>query len=191
MKPAAALEAVETAMRLDPRKGDRYLFDRGCAYTLLGRRKEAIPDFKRYLVLHPDHFMSHAFLGNNYSFLGDEDDARTEAAAVERAIAANPNHPLGYALADLLNSLGKPAEALLVVDKVTRVDAHGRVDFPEWSWYEQGSAFTLLGRPEEAILAFKRYLARYPDNFWAHAYLAVDYMEVGHPDASGRRRRKL
>jgi len=45
-------------------------------------------------------------------------------------------------------------------------------------------AFTLLGRPKEAIPALKRYLARFPDNFWAHAYLAVDYMELGHNGAA-------
>jgi adenylate cyclase len=177
-KPAAALEAVETAMRLDPLNSDTYLYEQGWAYSLLRRWKDAIPALKRDLVRYPDMFMAHSFLGSDYSFLGDEDGARAEAAAVERAVAASPNSPAAYvALADLLNSLGRPAEALVAVDKAIRLDPRSRANY-WYSWY-QGSAFTLLGRPKEATPALKRYLARYPDSFWAHAYLTVDYMELG------------
>ncbi len=43
----------------------------------------------------------------------------------------------------------------------------------------EGVAFTLLGRPKEAIPALKRWLAHHPDDFWVHTYLSVDYMELG------------
>jgi adenylate cyclase len=182
-KPAEALEAVEKAMRLDPLNSDTYLFEQGWAYSLLGRRKEATSALKRDLVRYPDQFVAHSLLGSDYSFLGDEEGARAEAAAVERAVVASPNSYAAYvALADLLNSLGKPAEALVAVDKAMRLDPRSGANY----WYSgyQGWAFTLLGRPKEAISALKCYLARYPDNFWAHAYLAVDYMELGHNDAA-------
>jgi adenylate cyclase len=107
VKPAEALEAVETAMRLNPLNRDTYLYEQGLAYSLLGRRKEAIPALKRDLVRYPDQFGAHSFLGSDYSFLGDEEGARAEAVAVERAIAVSPNSLTAYvALADLLNSLG-------------------------------------------------------------------------------------
>jgi tetratricopeptide (TPR) repeat protein len=130
-KPAEALEAVETSMRLDPLNRDTCLWEQGWAYSLLGRRKEAIPALKRDLVRYPNQFMAHSFLGSDYSFLGDEDGARAEAAAVQRAIAASPNTPFGYvALANVLNSLGKPAEALVAVDKAMRLDPRGRAIIP-------------------------------------------------------------
>ena len=72
----------------------------------------------------------------------------------------------------------------MAVDKAMRGAPHGCVNSPEWSWYEGGWAYTLLGRPEKATLACKPFLARDPDNFWVHAYLAVDYVEVGDNDAA-------
>jgi tetratricopeptide (TPR) repeat protein len=181
-KPAEALEAVETAMRLDPLNGDTYLYEQGWAYSLLGRRKEAIPALKRDLVRYPDNFVTHSLLGSDYSFLGDEHSAQAEAAAVQRAIGASPTPFTAYAVsADLLNSMGTPAEALMALDKAKHLDPRSRDNYSGYLWY-QGAAFTLLGRPKEATPALKQYLARFPDNFWAHAYLAVNYVELGHDD---------
>src|SRR5262249_8558754 len=87
------------------------------------------------------------------------------------------------ALADLLNGMGRPAEALMALDKAMRLDPRSRDDYSVYS-FDQGLAFTLLGRTKEAIPALKGYLARYPDDFWAHAYLAVDQMELGQEDAA-------
>jgi tetratricopeptide (TPR) repeat protein len=42
----------------------------------------------------------------------------------------------------------------------------------------------LLGRWQEAIAALKSSMARYPDDFWTHARLAIDYMELGHDGAA-------
>jgi adenylate cyclase len=180
-KPAEALEAVATAMRLDPRNLDTYLYEQGWAYSLLGWRKEAIPALKRDLVRYPDQFAAHSILGIDYGFLGYDDGARAESVAVERHIAASPNSPAGYmVLADLLNSLGKPAEALVAVDKAMRLDQHSDDNYSVYS-LDQGLAFTLLGRPKEAISALKRYLTRYPDNFWAHAYLVLLHQKTAAP----------
>jgi tetratricopeptide (TPR) repeat protein len=89
------------------------------------------------------------------------------------------------ALAFTLNDLGKPAEALVAVDTAIRLDPQNSADLYNSNFsYQRGRAYTLLGRWQEAIAAIKPYLARYPDDFWAHAYLAVDYMELGHDDAA-------
>jgi tetratricopeptide (TPR) repeat protein len=48
----------------------------------------------------------------------------------------------------------------------------------------RGIAYTQLGQWQEAIATLKPYLARFQLDFWAHAWLAVDYIELGHDDAA-------
>jgi tetratricopeptide (TPR) repeat protein len=178
-KPAETLVAVEKAMRLDPRNADNYMSEQGAADTELGRYKESILALKRYLARYPQAIWAHAFLARDYSQLGDDDPARAEAAEVERAVARTPKSAAGYVvLAFTLNWLGKPAEALVAVDTAIRLDSR------EFDYLFQGYAYTLLGRWQEATAALKPSLARYPDDFWTHAFLAVDYMELGHDDAA-------
>jgi tetratricopeptide (TPR) repeat protein len=90
----------------------------------------------------------------------------------------------GVAVVEDLHDLGafvvKRTEALVAVDTAIRLDPRKRDDYLG----VQGFALTLFGRSEEAIAAFKPYLARYPDNFWVHALLAVGHMELGHDDAA-------
>ena len=79
--------AVDTAIRLDPRKSDFcvcHLRFRGDAYTLLGRWQEAIAAFKRHLTRFPHDFWAHAYLTVDYMELGDTDAARAEVAEVQR-----------------------------------------------------------------------------------------------------------
>ena len=86
-------------MRLDPRNRDLFADQQGMAYTRLGRWKEAIPAYKSCLVRYPAQFnvnsWLHSFLGSDYSFLGDEEGAQAEAAAIERHLAASPNNATG------------------------------------------------------------------------------------------------
>jgi tetratricopeptide (TPR) repeat protein len=175
-----ALAAVETAMRLDPRNSDNYLYEEGWAYFQLGRWREAIFSLKRCLARFPDHLWAHAYLADIYSLQDNEDGARAETAEIQRAIALSPNSAIRYlGLAQALDNQGRPAEGLIAVDKAMHLD-------PRSDFYSgiQGSTYTLLGRRNEAIIALKRSIARYPENFWAHAWLAVDYMESGKDDAA-------
>ncbi len=183
VKPTEALATVEKAIRLDPRNADNYVGEQGIAYMELGRWKDSIPALKRGLTRFPNIYF-HAFLANDYSFLGDEDAARAEVAEVERIVALTPNSSFGYVpLSWALNSMGKPAEALVAVNTAIRLDPRKR-DFCVCHLRFRGVAYTLLGRWQEAIDAFKRHLTHFPHNFWAHAYLAVDYMELGRDDAA-------
>mgnify|MGYP001255536670 CR=1 FL=1 len=181
-RPAEALVTVGKAMRLDPRNSDAYpyQFEQGWAYTQLGRYGEAIPKFRGALLRDPN-IWSHVYLVDDYLELGRENAARAEAAEVDRMSTLNPNSAAGYAaLAHVENTMAKPSEALLALEQVRRLDARHSDD----SLGEQGKAYTQLGRYAEAIPIFKRYAARYPDNFWAHAWLAVDYVELGQDDAA-------
>jgi tetratricopeptide (TPR) repeat protein len=113
-------------------------------------------------------------------WLGDNDAAQAEAAKVGQINASDPNSAVGYwALAHVLNSLGKPAEAIVAVDKAMRLDPRNG----ELYIYEQGRAYSLLGRSEEAIPVLRRYLAYHP-NFYANALLAVDYIELSDDHAA-------
>ncbi len=121
-RPTEALVAVEKGMRLDPRNRDNYLFEQGFAYTQLGRYEEAIPAHKRDLAL-TNNLCDHVNLVLDYIELGQEDAARADAAEVERRSALDPDSPMGYlALADVMNSLGEPAKALVAVEKAMRLD---------------------------------------------------------------------
>ena len=180
-KPAEALSAVGISMRLDPRNSINYLFEQGRALNALGKRKEAIPVIKGYLASYPDRLWAHAFLCDDYSLTGDEDGTRTETAEVERIVASNPN-TMGYAaLADVLNNQQRPTEALAAVDQAVRLDP-GNADINYL--FQQAEGYTLLKHAKEAIPVWKRYLSIFPDNCWAHALLAVDYVEAGDDDAA-------
>jgi predicted Zn-dependent protease len=137
-KPAEALAALDKAMRLDPRNPDNYLYEQGWAYTDLERWQDAIPPLKRYSARYPDYLWAHALLAHDYGKAGDDDAAQAEAAEVERLVATDPNSAVGYsALASVLNSLGKPADALVAVDKSMRLDPRNRHKY----LFDQGRAY--------------------------------------------------
>jgi adenylate cyclase len=121
---------------------------------------------------------AHGVLAHIYVQKLENDRALTEA---QRAIALDPNYAFGYsALAEALNDQGKPAEALAAVEKAMRLDPRNAVNY----LHEQGWAYTQLGRWEEAIPALKSYLVSNPDYLWGHAFLAIDYYNLGDHDAA-------
>ncbi len=182
-KPAEGLAAAEKGMRLYPKKRG-ILFQRFCAYTLLGRWEESVRALKSYLALYPGDITAHAYLARAYSALGEMDAARREAAEVERGLMLEANFaseaPRSYdALAEVMNDTGRPMEALAGADKANRP---GRVKGAYL--YEQGRAYTQLGRWQEGISALKRHLAVHPGEVWPRVDLAVDYIELGQDDAA-------
>jgi adenylate cyclase len=171
-KAREALVAADKdkAMRLDPRNPDIYSMERGAAYAELARWHDAIPVLKRDLARYPDWLWGHGFLAVAYSATGDDSAVRAQMAEIERAIALSPNSAIGYlVLAMVLNAQGRPAEALIAVDKATLLNPRSR----DISLGLQGVAYTLLGRWEEAMRALKRIVARRPDDFSVHTVLAV------------------
>jgi adenylate cyclase len=124
--------------------------------------------------------LARALLADDYFWLGDDAAARAEAAEVERAIATEPNS-VGYmALADTMNSMAKPAEALVALQEAARLDPRNADIY----LFEQGRAYSELGRWGESISALKGFLTSRPTFFWAHLWLAIDYIELGHDDAA-------
>ena len=106
--------------------------------------------------------VAHSVLAAIYVLKGQFDQAVTEA---QRGIALNPNYAPGYfMLAGVMSNIARPAEALEAVEKAMRLDPRNSDRY----LYEQGHAYTQLGRYEEAIPALKRDLALTPNNLWDH-----------------------
>jgi adenylate cyclase len=120
---------------------------------------------------------AHSLLAGLYSRRGQFDQAAAEA---QRSIALDPNSAIGYSmLANVMNVTGKPAEALVAAEKAIRLDPLNAAHH----LYELGSAYSQLGRYEEAIPVFKRELA-FSDGLWDHVDLVRDYTELGQEDAA-------
>jgi adenylate cyclase len=82
-KPAQAVVAAQTAMRLDPRHPLYSLFE-GQAYMLMGEYEEAIPPLKTYLARSSNIIPAHLYLIVCYVELGRNEEARAAAAEVMR-----------------------------------------------------------------------------------------------------------
>jgi TolB-like protein/Tfp pilus assembly protein PilF len=117
--------------------------------------------------------IAHATLA--YGYLGKRQHVQALAAA-EKAVALDPNSADTYlTLGDILNFSGRPAEAVSMVEKAMRLNPQ----YPASYVFSLGQAYYLTGRYEDAVATFKRVLARNPDHFNAHAFLAASYSELG------------
>jgi tetratricopeptide (TPR) repeat protein len=171
---------VEKAIRLDPRNRDYNLLQRGFAYYLLGRTQEAISDLTFVTARHPGLLWPHVFLTGAYIGLDDQKDAGLEATEVEKMLGVDPNSAVGYAaLSDVLNSMGRPVEALAAAEKAEHFNS--RLDV---YLLERGRSYTAMGRWQEAAIALERFHANHPDDFWSHVLLAIDYAELGKDKAA-------
>jgi tetratricopeptide (TPR) repeat protein len=180
-RSAEALAVVEKAMRLDPRNSVNYSWHQGWALSELGRWEEAIAALKSYLARYPDFIWAHMWLAIDYFHLRDDDGARAETAQVERIAALNKSAAGYAALAISLNMQRRPAEALVAAERGMPFDPNN-----PFIAYHQGWAFDQLGRWEQALAAWKRYLVLYPDDIGARAFLAGEYSALGQMDAARR-----
>jgi tetratricopeptide (TPR) repeat protein len=89
VRSEAALRAAEKAMRLDPIRQDFYAYCAGLACFQLGRYQEAINLLKRSLTARPNNLVAHLGIAASYVELGRDQDARAEAAEIERI---SPNY---------------------------------------------------------------------------------------------------
>jgi tetratricopeptide (TPR) repeat protein len=181
---AKARQMFEKAVALDP--------NYAVAYALLGRNYldgyvhllspdpnglELALQMGQQAIARDDSLpVAHSLLAMIYDLQGQLDQAATEA---RRSIALDPNDADGYAtLALVMNAMEKPAEALVAAEEAIRLDPLITVYL-----YQLGTAYTQLGRYEEAILMLKRDLA-FSDLLWEHVDLVWDYSEVGQEDAA-------
>jgi adenylate cyclase len=79
-----ALQTAAQALRLKPGIPDIHLADIGGAYALVGHYEEARTFLRRSLSRYPNILFSHLTLAGVYSELGQDVEARAEAAEVLR-----------------------------------------------------------------------------------------------------------
>jgi adenylate cyclase len=97
-------------------------------------------------------------------------------AEMKRIVALDPNLADGYAgLAEVLSRVGKPQEAVEMVEQALR-----RKPFTTANQLENvGNVYALAGKLEDAIAPLKQYLTHYPNILGAHLTLAAVYGELG------------
>jgi TolB-like protein/DNA-binding winged helix-turn-helix (wHTH) protein/predicted Zn-dependent protease len=183
---AKARQMFEKAIELDPKYAYAYASLGGSYYlgwTLALNQDpnglvRALQLAQQATALDDSLASAHSVLASIYVEKTQIHQALTEA---QRAIALDPNAAPGYsALAEVMIWQGKPAEVLAAAEMAMRLDPRNKVNY----LVQQGWAFTQLGRWGEAIRALKGYLARYPDILWAHAYLGIDYFNLGNRTAA-------
>jgi adenylate cyclase len=98
-------------------------------------------------------------------------------AACERAIEMAPNLADVYAyFAQVLNYSGRPEDAVALIDKAFRLNPVGP---PAYYYLYASHTYRLIGRYEDAIKLCKQLLSRWPNNFYAHAGLVMNYVALG------------
>ncbi|HXG21463.1 MAG TPA: tetratricopeptide repeat protein [Methylomirabilota bacterium] len=134
----------------------------------------ALAAAQRPLALNDSSPPSHLSLGSVYLWQKQYEQALAE---MELATTLNPNGAGGYALlAETLSRAGKSEEALGMVERALHLQNSGVADQHLSS---VGVAYSLAGRPEEAIAPVKQYLIHYPNILGAHLTLSAVYSELG------------
>jgi adenylate cyclase len=177
---AKARGSLEKAIALDPKYAAAYSFLAanyyfGAVYGYNpdpGGVAQAYKLARQALALDDTLPRAHSILAAILVLSGQHDQALGEA---EQGVALGPNFPSSYLwYAQVLNEIGKPAEALVAANQAIRLDPRND-DY----LFQQGWAYMLLGRWEEAIPPMRRYAALYPANFWCHVIVAESDMHLG------------
>ena len=83
-RPAEALEAVDRAMRLNPRYPSSYLYQRGLAQFGANRLDEAATSLERAVAMNPEDYWSQRLLLATYGSLGRREDATKLSATLRK-----------------------------------------------------------------------------------------------------------
>src|SRR5229473_2064656 len=144
---AKARQMFEKAIALDPKYAQAYAglgLNYFLGWILLlspdpNALERAFQLAQQAIALDDSLSPAHSILAAIYVQKGQYDQAVTEA---QRSIALNPNSPLGYVwLAEVMNNMARPTEALVAVEKAMRLDPRNRNRYLS----EQGHAYTELG----------------------------------------------
>jgi tetratricopeptide (TPR) repeat protein len=148
---------------------------RGFRLAAAGKGAEAVPVFRAILRDNPGFFDVQHELARTLTRLGRLDEAR---AVYVEAIRDTPPlaGPLRLALARVLLDMERPKQALAAVDAIEGPDTDLRD-----AAFLRGDALARLGRSREAVAAFERENAAYPDNAAAWARLAFLRALEGRP----------
>jgi tetratricopeptide (TPR) repeat protein len=169
--PAAALDALEEAVRLDPGSPEMRV-RLGLALQALERHAEAETRYREALDLRPDYPEA---LGNLAGALSARNLHEEALQACDAALAARPDFP--EALVNRGNALwstGHREEALQDYERAIAL-APGYAE----GHYNLGKALSELRRVPEAERHFEEVLRREPDHAGAHFALGLDALRAG------------
>jgi tetratricopeptide (TPR) repeat protein len=134
---------------------------------------QALEAAQRTVALNASSSVAHVALG--LAALLNKHYIQAEAE-VERILALNPGHADLYAsAAGILNWVGRPAEALKLMEQALRLNPK----LPGLNFLFLGQAYYLLGREAEALEPLQKVLSMYPHRVDAHVLLAAVYSESG------------
>jgi tetratricopeptide (TPR) repeat protein len=169
----------EQAVALDPQYAEAYAYLSWCYYREWGFHWSADPQgsLERALVLAQQAVaaddslpLAHLLLGDVYAAQQHYDQAIAEG---ERATALDPNNADSYYMrAEVLNSAGRPEDALRSMEQAMRLNPH----YPPLYLYEMGWAYLSTGRYTKAIATLQDFLSRIPSHPVGRRLLAVSYL---------------
>jgi len=181
----AARVEYRQAIKLDPSYGRAY---GAMAYTMAldyrrGWTDSPVETLDRALAMAEQATLLDSSIPQTYWVLGYVHLMRKELEAagnvVFKAITIAPNYADGYGLLALINnSLGKPKKALEYITKGMELNPHYTWDYP----YNQGRAYYMLGRYDEAIKVLEKAQARNENAVPVKLFLAASYINVGRID---------
>jgi len=173
---------LEEAITLDPNYANAYV---GLGYTywidvLIGTSQspeqsisKAMAMAKKALALDDSNPRAHGLLCYIYTIMRQHEKAIEEG---ERAIALAPNYADAYAYLSLpFLFVGKPQEVILLVEKAMRLNPIP----PSFYYIHLGSAYSLIGRYEDSLNAFKKVVDQSPNNMIGHIGMAASYSLLG------------
>jgi adenylate cyclase len=115
----------------------------------------------------------HYFLGLAYINMGQYDTAVAEA---EKGVELNPNgHEALLALGTILDRVGRPREAITVIEKAMRLNPMPQALYYAWL----GVGHMLTGQNDSAMALLEKGLRVQPDNAVCLVHLAATYSLAG------------
>ena len=112
---------------------------------------------------------AHFLIGYAYSRKGKFDKAISELE-IARDLFPN-NADINAGLGMILNTAGKPEEAIIALKKAIRLNPIP----PGWYLSRLGDAYRLTGQYENAVLEYKRAIQLQSDDMFSHLNLALCY----------------
>ena len=177
-----ARETYQRAIELDPTYARAYS---GMAFSLAqsffrSRTDTPVENLDRALVLAEkgvtlgyDIPQTHWALGYVYLMRREYENAEK---AVTKAISIAPNYADGFALLALINNaLGKPKEAIELINKAMLLNPFYSYDYP----YNLGRAYYTLGRYKLAVELLENAHARNENALSVNLVLAASYVGAG------------
>lgn len=179
---AAALGYYQQAIEVHQHDRDRAVswHHFGDAHAALGNADEAISAYRWAGVLAPTYAAPWYGLGSVYS---DQNRAREAIDALQKAITLDPDHAWAHhKLGQVYADQGDFAAALPYFQKA--VERHTDDQSRATTWDSLGTAYAELGRPHDAIEAFRRAIKLDPANADAWNNLGDVYASLNNSEAA-------